>query len=187
MQQRCYASLCRDAACSVKNMNQYRKSPRAKWLEYNEGLYFITICTHRRVHYFGEIIDAEMHLSPIGKYLYEELENVSIHHPHINILQFVIMPNHLHAIVDVNNAARCVPTIDDRVTNRLKSSQRPLLSTFIGSLKSAITKYAHECKLEFAWQSRYHDHYIRGVEDMNHISQYIEGNVLHWEKDCFYL
>ena len=90
-------------------------------------------------------------------------------------------------LVNVNNAARCVPTIDDRVTNGLKSSQRPLLSTFIGSLKSAITKYAHECKLEFAWQSRYHDHYIRGVEDMNHISQYIEGNVLHWEKDCFYL
>ena len=88
-------------------MNQYRKSPRANWLEYNEGLYFITICTHRRVHYFGEIIDAEMHFSPIGKYLCEELSRVSIHHPHINILQFVVMPNHFHAIVDVNNAARC--------------------------------------------------------------------------------
>ena len=168
-------------------MNQYRKSPRAKWLEYNEGLYFITVCTHKREHYFGEIIDAEMHLSPIGKYLYEELENASVHHPHINILQFVVMPNHFHAIVNVNNAARCVPTIDDRMTNGLKSSQRPLLSTYIGSLKSATTKFAHAYQLEFAWQSRYHDHYIRGVDDMNQISQYIEGNVLHWEKDCFYL
>ena len=81
-------------------MIQYRKSPRAKWLEYNEGLYFITICTHRRVHYFGEIIDAEMHFSPIGKYLYEELENVSIHHPHINILQFV-----LHLVIVLAKAA----------------------------------------------------------------------------------
>ena len=115
-------------------MNQYRKSPRAKWLEYNEGLYFITVCTHKREHYFGEIIDAEMHLSPIGKYLYEELENASVHHPHINILQFVVMPNHFHAIVDVTNAARCVPTID-RMTNGLKSSQRPLLSTYIGSFE----------------------------------------------------
>jgi REP element-mobilizing transposase RayT len=83
-----------------------------------------------------------MHFSPIGKYLCEELRRVSIHHPHINILQFVVMPNHFHAIVDVNNAARCVPTIDDRMTNGLKSSKRPLLSTFIGSLKSATTKYA---------------------------------------------
>ena len=168
-------------------MKQYRKSPRAKWLEYNEGLYFITICTHNRNHYLGEIIDAEMHLSPIGKYLYEELENAFVHHPHINILQFVVMPNHFHAIVGVNDAARCVPTTDDRITFGIKCPKRPILSTYIGSLKSATTKYAHECNLEFAWQSRYHDHYIRGVEDMNHISQYIEGNVVNWEKDCFYL
>ena len=164
-----------------------RKTPRASWIEYNEGMFFITICTRDKKHYFGMIKNEEMQLSEIGKILLKELNGISSHYPYIEILQFVIMPNHLHAIVDVNNAARCVPTIDDRVTNGLKSSQRPLLSTFIGSLKSAITKYAHECKLEFAWQSRYHDHYIRGVEDMNHISQYIEGNVLHWEKDCFYL
>ena len=127
-----------------------------------------------------------MHLSPIGKYLYEELENVSVHHPHINVLQFVVMPNHFHAIVHVNNAARCVPTIEHRITEGLKCSNRPLLSSFIGSLKSATTKYAHECNWEFSWQSRYHDHYIRGIKDMNNISQYIEGNVVNWEKDCFY-
>lgn len=40
--------------------------------------------------------------------------------------------------------------------------------------------------LEFAWQPRYHDHKIRGVQDGNNISDYIENNVYNWESDCFY-
>lgn len=79
---------------------------------------------------------------------------------------------------DEADAARYVPT--------QKGYQRSLLSTFIGSLKSAVTKYAHECGIPFAWQSRYHDHAIRGVDDLNNISRYITNNVANWEKDCFY-
>ena len=75
-----------------------RKSPRAKWIEYNEGMFFITICTHHKKHYFGEIIDEEMHFSKIGKTLNDELENTSLHHPHIEVPIFVVMPNHFHSI-----------------------------------------------------------------------------------------
>lgn len=41
-------------------MTQYRKTPRAQFLDYDEGDYFITICTHDRKHYFGEIYNGEM-------------------------------------------------------------------------------------------------------------------------------
>ncbi|MBO5960779.1 MAG: hypothetical protein J6P99_02915, partial [Paludibacteraceae bacterium] len=79
-----------------------------------------------------------------------------------------------------------VPTREERTSNGIACHRLPLLSTYVGSLKSAVSKYAHKCGLEFAWQQRYHDHMIRGVEDLNHISTYIESNVANWGKDCFY-
>ena len=99
----------------ANNMDQYRKSPRAKWLEYNEGVYFLTICTLNHVHYFGSIVDGEMCLSAVGAFLQNELEHVEQHHPHVSVLQYVVMPNHVHAIVEIgekisNHATRCVPT-----------------------------------------------------------------------------
>ena len=83
-----------------KFKGKYRiKSARASWHDYNGGAYFITICTKNRVHYFGENIDGEMVLSEIGEYCAEQFRNVSSHYPYAIIPLFVILPNHIHAIV----------------------------------------------------------------------------------------
>lgn len=196
-----------------------RKSPRADWLAYNEGRYFVTVCTRDHRHCFGKIENGVMTMTTVGMYLDNELKNATSRHPHIEIVQYVVMPNHFHAIINIvgtrravsventtdgnagtlraaseNNdcnddnadTARRVPTIEERLTKGIGIHRLPLLSTFIGSLKSAVTKYAHECGIPFAWQPRYHDHAIRDWKDNNNISQYIENNVMNWEKDCFY-
>ncbi len=39
-----------------KFQNRFRiPSARANWHDYNGGVYFVTICTKNREHYFGEI------------------------------------------------------------------------------------------------------------------------------------
>ena len=182
-----------------------RKTPRASWIEYNEGMYFITICTRDKKHYFGMIQNEEMQLSEIGKILLKELNGISSHYPYIEILQFVIMPNHLHLLVDVidsesdnivdsaqivrsgdrQDAARCVPTLEERFAKDLRVRRLPKLSVFVRGLKSAVSKQVHQIDRDFAWQPRYHDHAIRNVKDMNNISNYIENNVLTWYYDCF--
>ena len=174
--------------------NQYRKSPRAKWADYNEGDYFVTVCTQDKKHYLGNIANGEMHLSAIGRFLKEELTNTEIHHPSIKILCSVVMPNHFHAIVRVESsqAVRRVTTSEERLylgvgTRRaaLSHQRSPLLSTFIGSLKAATTRWAHTHNIPFAWQPRYHDHIIRGIKDGNKITEYIENNVTKWDLDCY--
>lgn len=186
---------CRDAACCVlpstdrftvpnPGTGLSRKSPRASFFEYNEGRFFITVCTSMKKHYFGEIHDCEMHLSEIGKFLKNELENSKIHHPHIDVPLFVVMPNHWHAIVIVDtpkDVARCVPTTQQRLINK----SIPLLSAFIRSVKSATTKFATAHQLRFKWQGRFHDHAIRGPE-LNKIAEYIENNIARWSSDCFF-
>lgn len=178
-----------------------RKSPRASWLEYNEGMYFITVCTLNKKHYFGMIQNDEMWLSAIGKILEFELNNVHQHYPYIEILQSVVMPNHFHALVNVvdvehqttdivdappqKDMVRRVPTVDDRTAKGIACDRLPLLSTFIGGLKSAVTRQARMYDKDFAWQPRYHDHAIRNTKDLNNISEYISNNIARWQFDCF--
>ncbi len=97
-----------------KFQNKYRiPSARAYWHDYNGGVYFVTICTKNREHYFGEIThcrdvarnvstEPQMQLSPIGQYAYEQFMNVKSHYPYAEIPLFVIMPDHIHAIVTID-------------------------------------------------------------------------------------
>ena len=60
------------------------------------------------------------------------------------------------------------------------------LPSVIRGIKSAVTKYAIEHDIPFAWQSRYHDHIIRNQLEMNRIADYIQNNPMKWELDRFY-
>ena len=59
------------------------------------------------------------------------------------------------------------------------------LSVTIGGIKSAVTKFANENNIDFAWQTRFDDRVIRNQDEMNRIAYYIENNVALWDKDCF--
>ena len=59
-------------------------------------------CTRNREHYFGEIAGGEMHLSGMGQYAHEQMRDVTIHYPYAEIPFWVVMPNHIHAIVIID-------------------------------------------------------------------------------------
>ena len=85
-----------------KFQNKYRiGTKRASWHDYNDGEYFITICTKDRVHYFGEIVDGEMQLSAVGKYTDECVQKISEHNPYAQIPEYVIMPDHIGAFLQM--------------------------------------------------------------------------------------
>lgn len=164
-----------------------RKSPRAPFHNYSGGEYFITVCTSNKKHYFGHIntIRAqepcvrpnEMNFTPIGEYCHKQLESLPIHYPYATVPIFTVMPNHVHAIICINSNRThepCVPT------------ERTALSVIIGGFKRAVTLFARRNSIEFAWQSRYHDHIIRNSQEGLKISKYIENNILNWANDCFY-
>ncbi|MBQ2589716.1 MAG: hypothetical protein II576_10745 [Prevotella sp.] len=60
------------------------------------------------------------------------------------------------------------------------------LSVVLRQFKQSITRYAHENNIDFAWQTRFHDHIIRDNDEMNGITNYIENNVANWKQDKFY-
>lgn len=126
-----------------------------------------------------------MFYSRIGRYCREQLENLPEHYKpehykYVQVPLFVVMPNHVHAVISVDetflneHAGEHLPTI------------RTALSVVIGGFKRSVTMYARRNNIEFYWQSRYHDHIIRGVNDGNKISDYILNNVYKWRKDSLY-
>lgn len=159
-------------------VNQHsRKSPRASFHDYSGGNYFVTICTIDKEHYFGQIHDGKMLHSEIGKIASDKLATLSNHYTYVEVPLFVVMPNHIHAIISIiepKDAPGCVPTI------------RTALSVVIGGYKQSVTMYARRNNIDFSWQRRYHDHIIRGVKDGNRIAEYIENNVARWDCDCFH-
>ena len=149
-----------------------RKSPRATWLDYNEGEYFVTVCTQGHKHFFGNIHQGKMLLSEIGKHLVACIENTPHHQPHIRIVQYVVMPNHFHMILHIS----------DNGASETAAPYNSQIPKFVSLLK----RYCNRKYGKNIWQRSYNDHIIRGEADYFKILEYIDTNTARWQKDCFY-
>ena len=170
--------------------NQYRiESTRLREWDYSRaGLYFVTICTRDRAHFFGEIVAGEMQLSPIGEIVAEEWQKTPQIRPNVELDASVVMPNHLHGIVgityqipNVETFRRNVSTDPNAPTARLQPNP---LGSIIGQFKSVCTKRIWAAGFrDFAWQTRFYDHIIRDEKSLHKIREYIINNVGRWEQD----
>ena len=177
------ASLRENLICMVQNRfnNKYR-IPSARWADWDygcEGAYFVTICTKNREHYFGEIVNAEMHYSELGNIAVSEwLKSVELRPDmELDMECFQVMPNHIHGIVVIGRDCR------DAETAIGYGSQSKNMASIMRGFKSAVTMYARKMNIAFDWQTRYHDRVIRDDEEFRKIAGYIEHNRLNWEND----
>jgi putative transposase len=199
----------------VKFRNQYRiTSARLQNWDYKwAAAYFITICTQNRECYFGNIENGKMQWSAIGiiaDILWHEIKN---HVMNIELDAFVVMPNHIHGILILNNddidnnigsgsdsgSVETLHATSLRTTNSPESPQMKnefmatispksgSVSTIIRSCKSAVTKHSHRLGYDFAWQARFYDHIIRDNHSFKKIQSYIIQNPLKWNGDKFYV
>lgn len=89
---------------TLYNQNtQNRRSIRLKNYDYSAaGLYFITLCTSNREYIFGQITNGEMHYNAFGAIANEEWEKTPDIRKNISLGEFIIMPNHFHAIISID-------------------------------------------------------------------------------------
>lgn len=172
-----------------------RKSYRAKWHNYSGSEYFVTFCTYERRHYFGEVRNGQTELTKVGKYLKTEIEKVQDFFSYAEIPIYVIMPDHVHLIMEIHkdtwnreNADAINPDADaiNRVpTGGITGKKNPMLNATLGTvvrgLKARVTQFARQNNIPFKWQPRYHDRIIRNRDEMNKIAKYIELNPAKWE------
>lgn len=103
-----------------------RRSVRLKEYDYSQqGAYFITICCNNRTCLFGEIINGEMILNAYGNIAYNEWLKTTEIRSNVELDVFVIMPNHIHGIIIINNDCRGVlhtPGLNNVHTSELQTN-----------------------------------------------------------------
>lgn len=184
--------------------NKYRvESARLKGWDYSSaGYYFITICTGDRECCLGDIENGEMELSGIGEIAEKCWRETPAHFPHTDLDAFVIMPNHIHGIVIINenvnvgggaDGGDVAVVVEAQNFAPLRKPHHPSpnrfgpqsknLGSIIRGFKIGVKKYTTINNIQFAWQPRFYDHIIRNHKSLNRIREYIVNNPLKWEMD----
>ena len=183
--------------------NKYRTpSARAPFWDYGwNAAYFVTICTHGRVNYFGHVRDGEMILSEIGEIAHNCWIDIPNHFPFVKLDAFIVMPNHVHGIIIIDKpdderndghddgrddeSHSPSPSPPSPPKNRF-GPQSKNLASIVRGFKIGITKNARQNDSNFKWQPRFYDHIIRNNIEYQRIRKYIINNPLKWKEDKFH-
>ncbi len=187
----------------MKPQEHHRRSIRLPAYDYaQEGYYFVTICSHHRKAYFGNIDRrGVMKLSSIGQIVKNDWLQIPTYFQNIRLDKYVIMPNHLHGIILIKGYFRRglihqtpdIPygKIDGRDESRpysiLKNPmkiKRATLGQIIRHFKGRAAYDIHQNGFpSFQWQRNYYEHIIRNEESIEKIREYILQNPENWRND----
>ena len=163
----------------MENNLSKRKHPRLSHYDYSTaGAYFITICTQNRRCLLSHIVGrglapAEIQYTAYGRIAQEQLLLLEQRYPSLKIDQYVIMPNHIHAILLLEETAG--------------GSQRPTITDIVCAYKSLTTRQCKKVQpIDKLFQTSFYEHVIRNQEDYREIAEYIANNPKQWELDRLY-
>lgn len=190
----------------------HRKSIRLKGYDYSkEGLYFVTICTHNRENLFGEIKDGEMFLNEFGKIAEEKWFDLLNHIKNIELHEFVVMPNHIHGIIEictidiVGAGSKPAQYSEQKMNQESMVYSKPKSKTRTGlepaptgnvKLSEIVRQYKTFTAKQInkhrniqgipVWQRNYYENIIRNEEIYQRVSEYIKNNPQNWTDDKYY-
>jgi len=186
-------------------MNEYdldihhRRSIRLETYDYStSGFYYVTVCTQDKRHLLGYIEEGKMYLSSSGEMVLKWVDELEKKYPDIAIPSFVIMPNHIHMIVEKENVdleMRLVRNEHYRETGEHDSEDTgTVLFRVMQWFKTMSTneyfRGVNAGKWERVrgklWQRNYWEHVVRSYESLYHLDLYIRCNTVNWVKDKYY-
>jgi REP element-mobilizing transposase RayT len=142
---------------------QARKRLRLHGYDYGAtGSYFVTVMARDGICAFGNVVDDEVELSPIGEVVERAAAGMATFHAGVELDTFVVMPNHVHAIVGIDRRRRPPP-----------------LPAVVGAFKARASRGADRA----LWQRGYYDRIIRNERELAALRDYIDTNPLRWALD----
>jgi REP-associated tyrosine transposase len=157
-----------------------RRSIRLPEYDYSQnGSYFITLCSFNKKIIFSKITNSKIILSAVGKIAKDYLEEIPNHFDDVFIEEYIIMPNHIHLIINIVGVQNFEP---------LRNEYQKIIPKSIGSIirayKTTVTIWCRKNGYSnFRWQRNFFEHIIRNEEDHFRIREYIQNNPLQWELD----
>lgn len=166
----------------------HRRSIRLPGYDYREdGAYFITLCTADRACVFGEVRDGIVSLTRRGIIAQACWYDIPHHRPNVQLDEFIVMPNHTHGILWIDNAGTgrgdaCVALPLEKKSQLYAGS----LGAIVGSYKAAVSREINRLRPGAAanlWQPNYYEHVIRNDQALEAIREYVRTNAERWGSD----
>ena len=165
----------------------HRRSIRLKEYDYSRpGGYYVTIVTQNRVCLFGDVVAGKMALNDWGRIVQRCWLEIPQHYPSVSLDEFIIMPNHTHGIIMINDGNQHIVGVQnfESQRNRYQHIIPRSLGSIMRGFKIGVTKWFREnTEVYNVWQRNYWEHVIRNDYDLNQIREYIINNPLKWELD----
>lgn len=166
-----------------------RKLHRLKNYDYGNGHFFVTICTNDKKKLLCDIVgnDALVVPSELGKYVIDSWENIAKLNNNVEIIKYVMMPNHIHGIIVIRNDD--ITATDKKYGFEITERRgRRSLQGLIKDFKSVTTRiYKKEFGgKESLWQKSYYDEIIENDEHFQYAWQYIDENPRIWNEDKYF-
>ena len=168
-----------------------RKPTRLKNFDYSSaGAYFVTICIRDRMNILSEIVKTDLtatdktnglavgeglappeitvKLKPCGEVVKEQLQLIEARFPSVTIEDYVIMPDHIHAVIFLHEKAG-------------GASPSPTLDDVVCAFKSLTSR---SCKQKFGIEKMFQrssaEHIVRDRDDYETRRKYIYENPARW-------
>jgi REP element-mobilizing transposase RayT len=146
------------------------------WDYRSPGPYAVTIVTQHREWFLGDVVDGRMVLNVAGSMVDAVWREAATRFPRVTLNAFIVMPNHLHAILHLSHEGPAGnPTLGD-VVHRFKS----VTTTRYSDGVHAFDWPPFDRTL---WQPRFYDHIVRDAADLDRCRRYIAANPANWIND----
>ncbi len=169
----------------LSDARRKNKSIRLPGYDYSQAeTYFVTICTFYRKSFLGSIIDNQMTLSSIGKIAHEFWVEIPNHFNHTNLDVFIIMPNHLHGLIQISETDNIVAAEHVQPRHTFQHVIKGSVGSIIRQYKGSVTRWCNQNGYnKFGWQRNFYEHIVRNEKELNRIREYIISNPMRWNFD----
>ena len=156
----------------------FRKSLRNANINYRNGWFFVTSQVARNKSIFGAIVGERCELNELGQRVEAYWRELPAKHPELELDEFVVMPNHFHAILRIHY----------RPTNK-EHHLGFILSRFKGGTGYIYGKMRRAGLVEdigeHLWQFDYWDKLVTSEKQLAVYRKYIRENPKNWTRDRF--
>ena len=161
--------------------------------DYSEnGYYFITICVKDKHNWFGDIVNDKIILNEYGEKARQCWLGIPEHFNYIKLDEYMIMPNHIHGIImiddpDIGNANNNAIVGNAYMRSLRGGSDRTKMKLSVATqqYKASVTREINKTRngIKFQWQKSYYDHIIQNEPSLKSVREYIVNNPLNWALD----
>lgn len=153
-----------------------RRSIRIKGFDYaQKGLYFLTLACQNRKHFFGEVVDGQMILNNAGEIAKACWLEIPRHFPNVVLHEFVIMPDHVHGIIEITSR---ISSITESAFQRVNPNS---IASIVRGYKTGVTKwFRRQGDMRKVWLRNYYVIIVTNIIAYGRISDYIKNNPSKW-------